>query len=194
MGPELTIKGRGVMNAEWLEGARTQLIRAVVRHLRARFPDTALMRAMYTVFDINAYPDDKTALRKYLAPHVELIVQHYAKDSNIVSDVDTATDEFLPGGSGTTGLGASLCKRLAGVKKTATVTATTAKVPDEMEGNLYFMPTAAPMKKTTVETPLKPSDVCTRFLQNETLCDMAPTWVNLATIFLLYTTSSICGI
>jgi hypothetical protein len=189
-GPELTIKGRANMNAEWLEGARSQFTNAVVRHLHARFPDKELMRAMYTVFDVNAYPEDRSTLRKHLAPHVELIVKHYSKDSNIVPDSEVAKDEFLPGGSGTTGLGASLFRRLAGVKKTVTVTATTAEVPDAMKDNLYFLPAAQPVKKKTAEKLLKPNDVCTRFLKTEALCDMAPAWVNLAMIYLMYTTCS----
>jgi hypothetical protein len=96
----------------------------------------------------------------------------------------------MPGGSGTTGLAASLRVRLRGVTKDVNMTVTTAEVPEFLADNPYYLPAAMPVKKTTKKKPLTPADVCCRFLQNEQLCEMYPDWANLATIYLLYTTCS----
>lgn len=147
-GPGFTIKGRSNMKAEWLEGARKQLVNAVIKHLEARFPDQKVMRAMYTVFDVNNYPESPTELKTYLFGHVETITQHYAKATNVIQSAATATDQFMPGASGTTGLAASLRARFRGVKKEVDMTVTSAETPEFLADNPYYLPAAAPTKKT----------------------------------------------
>jgi hypothetical protein len=147
------------------------------------------MQAMYTVFDVNQYPERATDLKEYLTVHVDTITRHYAKAPHIIKDAQVAADQFLPGPSGTTGLAASLRIKFRGKWKTVETKVTSAPAPDYLAENPYFLPDA-PLTKKTEKKLLLPGDVCSRFLQNEQLREAYPEWEKLATIFLVYTTSS----
>lgn len=78
-GPELEVQARGTQNAKWLEGARSQFLGNVVRHLQSRFPDHSLMHSFYTLLNAPGYPERADELHEFLEPHAELVVAHYSK-------------------------------------------------------------------------------------------------------------------
>jgi hypothetical protein len=157
------------------------------------------MLSFYTLLNVHDYPDAKTDLNDYLQPHLVRVVDHYSKcftldgeEVTVITDAAEAMDTFQPGVSGAAGLAGYLWSHFRGASKTKTVHVRSGSTPIDRLDNPYYFPDFDDEKEETIEKDVNLSvgDICSKILQNESLCDQYPAWVPVLTVYLVLTISS----
>jgi hypothetical protein len=96
-GPELEVQARGTQDAKWLEGARTQFLTNLVRHLESRFPDHSLMNSFYVLLNAPGYPERADELHEFLKPHAKVVLGHYSKIGTLRGVDFTVLEDYQVG-------------------------------------------------------------------------------------------------
>jgi hypothetical protein len=187
---KIVIHSLGMQNARWLGRQRRLFHVALIKHLKARYPEHALMRSMWSLFSAKDYPKAKEALQVYLDEHILTVSDHYAKSKEMVPDVSALRDQLDPGASGTTGLCGYIHAYYTGKKRVVVIKETKVEAPEFLESNPFYMPPLAKTQEKTREVDISASEVCTEILNNATLCQMYPACVPLLKVFSLFTISS----